>query len=267
MEDAISILSEKTILIVGRRGRGKSSLSNLIRTGKHWQQDFPLSHGAGSVMGDPKHLRSVINSLTIIDTSGVDDTVSNVQAIKELQGIIELNDTIHGVLFVMRTGRCDEWDKVVYMMYLQFILSGVPNSMIGVVFTNAHHSFVKENRWEFYQSKNNAMEEKTFELFISEVLTRCENKVCFIDNPPPQEDLIDLDTVRNVSLLNVLKLISTFTGSFSFNTIFHTIYNCWVLWSEQIRQNKLSVGVSIVAFMLSVIGFLAKKYVSIQIKN
>jgi len=261
VEFEISNTSGKTILIVGRRGRGKSSLSNLIRTGKHWQQDFLISHGPSSVTRGPLNLPSVINSLKIIDTTGIDndEVTSRLVAINEIQGIIASKDTIDGVLFVMRTGRCDQWDILVYTLYIQFILSEVPNSMIGVVFTNAPHSVVKENSWEFYLSKNNDIE-KEFELFFSELLTRCEKKVCFIDNPSPEEDLEDLDFIRELSLQNVLKLITSLSSSFSFGNILQTIYHWWLLWSDQIRENRFGLGITACALLISIIGFLAKKF-------
>jgi len=231
-------------MIIGRRGRGKSSLCNLLRTGEHWIEDFPLSHLEDSVSADPKSHDSTLPTFpyTIQDTTGFDLSLPQTKIVQEMQNLIYSQMNVKGVLFVMSAGRCDEMDKAVYMLYLQFILSGVPSSMIGVVFTRSTDDCVLNNSWHHYRQLNTHLTDSTHKNFVEALLERCEKKVCFVENSPPNSDtMVKRAPVRKKSLENVCSMVSTFTGSFSFNGIQDLLTNNYKYWSKWAYENPFQV--------------------------
>jgi len=134
-----SLPRQKRILIIGRRGAGKSSLANLLCTGKHWKEDFPVSCQPDSRVEKPTTKPGccalIPDPIEIVDSFGLDNSVSNILAVERIQSIINTKENIHGILFVSSFGRCDESDRFVFQLYLQLVLGLVPSEMIGVVIT------------------------------------------------------------------------------------------------------------------------------------
>jgi len=181
-----SLPKRKRILIIGRRGAGKSSLANLLCTGKHWKEDFPVSCQPDSRVDKPTTKPGfstlcpslIPEPIEIIDSSGLDNTVSGRLAIERIQSIINTKGDVHGILFVMNFGRCDESDRYVFQLYLQLILGRVPSEMIGIVITRtARQDCLLKNNWDFYRHVDKPETlEKNFEVFCKAMLQRCGKK-------------------------------------------------------------------------------------------
>jgi len=231
----------------------------LLRGGASWLEHFVVSHTEGSARNPAKKGKSTVYPwLTIQDTTGFDLSMSQSEIIIEIQELITNLHTIHGVIFVVEVGRSDDWDKAVFMFYLQFILSGVPSSMVGVVFTRAHEDCVLTNDWQVYHQQK-APTEDGYEPFINALLARCENKLCFIDNPAPSKDAItDKTKVRQKSLDNVIDLISKFQGKFAFEGILDTLENAFKYYLKYAQENPLRVAAAGISVGISIAGAILK---------
>jgi len=253
-----SNISRRKILIIGRRGNGKSSLGNLLLEGVKWKHKFQISELAHSVSTFVGLNTSSILDIDIHDTTGFDDTVSRAQIVGEIQSIVTNITSLDGILFVLKFGRCDDWDKAVFVTYLQLILSGVPNGMIGLVFTNSNDNYVSHNDVEEYLSKHGTGIEQTN--FLEMVMQRCNRKACFINNPDPSADkLTNYDLVRTKSLENLSLLINELNGAFSFAGILDTIKNAALYWTIYARENPLKLSLSVIIFVGAIMAAFAKK--------
>jgi len=252
--------STKSILILGRRGNGKSSLANLLATGTHWDEIFDISHNENSVPGDPISCTATNLPLLIYDSKGWDERISTKEAIADINRVTS-DKVIHGIIFVLKVGRCDEWDEVVFRTYLQYALTIVPSSIIGVVFTHSPMKCVKEDSWDYYRSIDGMEMSK----FIQALLIRCEKKLCFIDNPDPKLDVMDYDYMRKISVQNVCKLIRKFNGECRFDNLLIKCYKYYVKIAEEFRSS--SVPTTIVTLLLCVLAYLTRKQAAIAIEN
>jgi len=249
----------KTILIIGRRGRGKSSLCNLLREGARWSEEFPVSHLENSIAIRPQTKESrIYPNLLIQDTTGWDMSLPQSAIVDEIQQLIFSQRSIHGVLFVIQAGRADDWDKMVFVAYLQFIMAGVPESMIGVVFSHAHDDCVFSNSLETYrQTSADFHTDQNFQFFFDELMRRCGRKVCFVDNSPPSKDKINRDPLRQKSLENVMTLIKLLDGSFSFDGVKDLFVTKFKYWYTYGRENPFKVGVAVISTVGTILSAIA----------
>jgi len=261
----MAISPPKTILLVGRRGRGKSSLANLLRSGEHWNEDFSVSHGAASAISGATQLldSQVMPNYRIQDTNGFDGTVIASKIIDEIQALISAQQSIDGILFVLNSGRADDWDKAVFEIYLQFILLGVPNSMIGVVFTRSNDDVISNNTWGYYNSTTTCVTDTDQKDFMQSLLTRCDGKICFVDNACPKGEIMNRDPLRKMSLDNLQKLISSLNGKFSFVGMLPRLYNQYTFWSTKIKENPLKMGAAALGIIIAVAGAFATAPVAV----
>lgn len=242
-------MDTKNILVIGRRGRGKSSLANLIQMGEKWTgATFKVSHGEDSVKAGVTRATSTILPYRIIDTPGFDPTLSEAAIVKDIQDVIISAESIHGVLFVMQAGRADDWDKIVFGLLLKFVLGSVPEKMIGVVFTRASDDCVQHNSWDYYRQKNSQdVTENTQKLFLDLVIERCKGKVCFVDNACPANDqLVNRDVLRKKSLENVKNLVQSLDGIFSYDNIFEYLDAQLKYWIKWMTENPLGLTAGVV---------------------
>jgi len=238
----------KTLLLIGRRGRGKSSLANLLVKGERWESDFIVSHFQNSAPAMVTKKRSLISGHFIVDTTGYDPSISADFAINEINEILSY-EGIGGVLFVISAGRQDDWDGAVFKLYLQLILAKVPASMVGVVFTRSNQDCVKKNSLKYYLDQPGAINSVLMDL----LLQRCSDKVCFIDNPDPSKDEVQsMDGLRTLSLRNVQELISQLEGYYSFHTFWDHFKLSVISFLAESDNAKVYFGVA-AALVISVV--------------
>jgi len=165
----------------------------------------------------------------------------------------------------MTFGRCDESDRFVFQLFLQLVLGLVPSKMIGVVIARtARQDCLVENDWDYYRRVDKPETlENNFEVFCEAMLNRCGKKVCFIDNPPPEEDdgnsLINLDPFREKSLENVcgvIKKILESNCSYSCGSFSHYLYNNYIKFCEIIKENKFGLTLTTLSLLSWIIGYL-----------
>jgi len=251
---------KKRILIVGRRGRGKSSIANLLLDGSDWNNTFPVVNTFNSATTDLKVRESnIIKGLSIQDTTGFDDTIDTTKIIAEIRQVVTSLAAIDGILFVLEFGRADEWDKVVFMTYLETILSGADKTMVGVVFTKSPSSYVLSNDVQKYVAEHVSHHNLVF--FLEAVIKRCNGQVCFIDNPNPSQqadELVDTSKLRKKSFDNIVDLIQKLDGTFSFEGFFNILKVQYNYWYNYVKENPYKISVSAIGIIGTILIGLAK---------
>jgi len=213
---------------LGRRGRGKSSLCNLLTQGPNWDDNnngFGVRHGGFSGQTYPQWFSCVINGepWEIKDTTGFDDTVSKDVIAWEIYDTISTVGIVDGILFVVPSARYDDWDETIYSLYLQFLLSDVPSSMIGIVVTSSSDDYLVGQNVNEFKILNTS--DGQLHPFVKSYLDRSNEKVAFVNNPDPHSKvtLIDETPRRTVSLNNCTNLIGSLSGNYDCTGFFSTI--------------------------------------------
>jgi len=231
----------KLILIVGRRGRGKSSLGNLLIEGPNWRHNFSVSHSNSSCNTKTCAANSiVIENILLHDTTGYDDTVQRSVVVSEIETIIKKYKKLHGVLFVLECGRVDAWDTSVFNFYLQFLLAGVPNEMIGIVITNSKGIYLNNVNAYLDDNRTNHL--------LNALQDRSNGKICSIMNEDPSTEDPPGDGTRRreTSLQNVKNIINSFEGEYPINSIISEVIKRYHKWTCYIKDN---------AFELTALGY------------
>jgi len=247
--------SRKKILVCGRRGRGKSSLCNLLLESESWVGNhFPVSHSGTSTA---TNLTPGLNKqFEILDTTGYDGTVTASTVIREIQQIISHRESIQGVLFVLPYARLDDWDKLVFVTVLEVILQGVPPSMIGAVFTRSAQRDVGANEGlDYLRSHELGTPER---IFLEAVFAKCGNNVCFIDNADKStEAFIDTTPLRRKSLQNLNAMVAKFTGSYAYEGVLQALRNASMLYGTLVKENKFTIATSVLSVGVGIFAALA----------
>ena len=206
-------------MIIGRRGKGKSSLVNLLVEGADWSgRAAEVSHNGGSVKTNTGAKKSVVEPLLeFVDTTGIDDSdVTKLKntLIQELESVAKAAGSagLDGILYVLPHGRTDPTDDMV-ARFLLSVLYKVPPAMVAVVITGSPQDEMKsaDPAEDFRQmlSKGDGANPGLAKF----LLERCENKVCFIENADPSKEiLLPTTTVRKKSLENITALLRRMRG-------------------------------------------------------
>ena len=212
-------MPRKRILVVGRRGAGKSSACNLLTDGVEWiAEGFNVSSGPNSSKTTWGFIDSKVLPISLHDSTGLDGTLDTHPVVSEIAEIIKTAPMIDGLLFVLEFGRVDDWDtgnqqplcthnKGVFYIFLEGILKDIPSSLVGVVFTKSPDKYLADNNMDSYIQENGAHP------LYDKLRKRSDNKFCFIQNPRPKEEVFTKQTIhREKSLANVQTMINQFKG-------------------------------------------------------
>lgn len=255
--------SERLYLVVGRRGTGKSSLVNLAVGGNRWNEAVRISHLAHSV--DTTLTPVLCPALTALlpgnpsvrlqDTTGFDDTVSGASIASEVKTILGSAAQVNGVVFVLRFGRMDDWDKAVFMLFLQVLLNPLPATMIGVVFTHSPDHYVAgTSTFANYLGEHAAGDQR---LFMEAISTRAAGKIAFINNPCPAHDsLANYTALRQRSAENLSALVSQLQGTYSFQEVIPTLILNIKHLLELVKANPWKIAGTLIGVVTTVIGAL-----------
>lgn len=212
--------SSKRFVIIGRRGRGKSSLLNLLVDGANWSgRAAEVSHNGGSAKTNTDAKKGVVEPLwEFVDTTGIDDsdrTKLKDTLVQELESVAKAAGPagLDGVLYVLPHGRTDPTDDMVARFLLSVLYNKVPSAMIAVVITNSPQDELKsaDPAEDFRQMLSTG--DGANPGLATFLLERCENKVCFVANADPsRETLLPTTPLRQKSLESVIALLRQMSG-------------------------------------------------------
>ncbi|CAI2173144.1 11931_t:CDS:2 [Funneliformis geosporum] len=197
----------KNILVIGRSGRGKSTLANVI-TGE--ENKFAESSGSVSKTKkiQSKHFTDENNDYLVIDTPGIGDTRMSDNEVLDVIGeaVYLVKDGLDQVLFVV-DGRFDKYEMATYNLLRTIIFDEKITNHTTVVRTNFADFRNKESRENDINSMKEITQEKkadekykkvTVEIeklnkelksTLSEIIESCKSRVIHVDNPPSNKKL------------------------------------------------------------------------------
>ncbi|MCE8167817.1 MAG: 50S ribosome-binding GTPase [Candidatus Moeniiplasma glomeromycotorum] len=171
----------KTILLIGRSGRGKSTLANvLLNKNNNFEEVFKESSGSVSETKKIQFEQFENNNVNylVIDTLGIGDTkMSDNEVLDILAEVVYLvRDGVSQVFFVI-DGRFDQYEMATY------------NLLRTIIFDTdiTKHTTIARTRFEGFKSKKKCLEDINLMIGIggelAEIIRSCQERVVHIDNP------------------------------------------------------------------------------------
>lgn len=187
----------KAILLIGRSGRGKSSLANVITSTDKFKES------SGSASETKKVQSETFDDYLIIDTPGIGDTkMSDGEVLNIIAEAVYLGRNGVGQVFFVTDGRFDQYEMATYDLLRTIIFDKDITNHTTIVRTR-FPSFknlakcqedIDKMAKEFQEKKDELekdLEKKGKKLTttnLSEVIKSCQERVVYVDNPPLDVD-------------------------------------------------------------------------------
>ncbi|CAG8462996.1 39496_t:CDS:10 [Gigaspora margarita] len=165
----VKIMAEiKTILLIGRSGRGKSTLANvLLNKSNNFEEVFKESSGSISETKKIQFEQFAENDTNylIIDTPGIGDTKMSDNEVLDIiaEAIYRVKDGLSQVLFIV-DGRFDQYEMATYNLLRTIIFDENVTSHTTLVRTNFADFRSKDRREKDIKSMKEATRGKKIEL-------------------------------------------------------------------------------------------------------
>jgi len=172
------MVETKTILLIGRTGRGKSALANVVTSTNNFKENERSISKTKEIQTEKFKDNNGLNYL-VIDTPGIGDTQLPTEKILDIvaEAVYLVRNGINQVLFVTN-GRFEQYEMATY------------NLLRTVIFDQDITKHTAVVRTRFKDFKNSKKCENDIALMIerggelAEIIKSCQGRVLHVDNPP-----------------------------------------------------------------------------------